>query len=96
MVRLIRAHARDEVVLPLDPNMDLVIPTPIERGARREKKLIFIVPTQVALPKDLYIVARIPAEVERVAPLRWLWLLTDPEASTRRDEPMISLRLVAK
>ena len=96
MVRPIRVHARDEVVLPLNSNMGLVIPTPIKRGTSREKKFILIVPTQVTLPKDLHIVAHIPAEVERVAPLRWLWLLKDPEASTRRDKPMVGLRLVTE
>ena len=96
MVRAIRGHARDEVVLPLDANMRLVIPTPIERGTGREEELILIVPTQVTLPKNLHILARIPAEVERVAPLRGLWLLKDPEASTRRDKPMVSLRLVTE
>ena len=96
MVGARRGHARDEVMLPLNANMGLVIPTPIERGTSREKKLTLIVPTQVALPKDLHVLARIPAEVERVSPLRWLWLLKDPEARTCSKKPMVGLRLVAE
>ena len=96
MVEARRGDARDEVMLPLNANMCLVIPTPIERGASREKKLILIIPTQVALPKDLHILASIPAEVERVSPLRWLWLLKDPEAGTSREKKVVGLGLVAE
>ena len=83
-------------MLPLNANMGLVIPTPIERGTSREKKLTLIVPTQVALPKDLHVLARIPTEIEAEAPLCRFGLLKYPKTSTSSDEPIISFGLVTK
>ena len=55
----------DKVMLPLDADVRVVIPAPVECGAGGECHGVISVPFKVALPEQLHVVSGIPTDVER-------------------------------